>query len=74
MDFRGYNGVVFFIQSAKKALPNGKVAHLRVVLKSILPAGRNASALLKDPSGEFRGEGCRSGCYNSVTRCAGIEC
>ena len=39
------------LQSCKKALPNGKVAHLRVVLKNILPAGKNASALLKDPSG-----------------------
>ena len=35
-----------------KQLCNGKVVHLRAILKSILPAGNNASAVLKDPTGK----------------------
>ena len=39
-------------QYCKKELSKGKIAHLRVMLKSIVPAGRNASAVLKDPTGK----------------------
>lgn len=38
-------------QASSKQLHGGKVVHLRVVLKSIVPAGKNASAVLKDPTG-----------------------
>ena len=34
-----------------KQLRNGKVVHLRVILKSIAFSGRNASGILKDPTG-----------------------
>ena len=38
-------------QASRQQLRNGKVTHLRVILKSIVPAGKNASAVLKDPTG-----------------------
>ncbi len=41
-------------QAGTKRLVRGKVPHLRVLLKSIAPVGRNASAVLKDLSGECR--------------------
>ncbi len=43
-------------QTGTKRLARGKVPHLRVLLKSIAPVGRNASAVLKDLSGEWRAE------------------
>ena len=39
------------LQASCKQLRGGKVVHLRVMLKSIVPAGKNASAILKDPTG-----------------------
>ena len=43
---------MYTVQAASKQLKNGKVVHLRAVIKSIIPAGKNASALIKDPTGE----------------------
>lgn len=37
--------------TSNKQLRNGKVVHVRAVIKSITPARQNASALLKDPTG-----------------------
>lgn len=42
-------------QAALKKLHNGKVTHLRVLIKSIVPSGGNATAVLKDPTGEILG-------------------
>ena len=39
------------MQAALKKLHNGKVTHLRVLIKSIVPSGGNATAVLKDPTG-----------------------
>lgn len=39
------------LQASCKQLRGGKVVHLRVMLKNIVPAGKNASAILKDPTG-----------------------
>jgi hypothetical protein len=40
-------------QASRESLRNGKVNHLRVLLKSIVPGSRNTSAVLKDPTGEI---------------------
>ena len=39
------------VKASRQRLKNGKVTHLRVLVKSIVPAGRNTSAVLKDPTG-----------------------
>ncbi len=39
------------VQAKCQKLHNGKIAHLRVMVKAIVPAGRNACAVLKDPTG-----------------------
>ena len=44
------------LQASRQQLKNGKVTHLRVLLKSIVPACRNTSAVLKDPTGMYRKE------------------
>ena len=46
-----YVCAVFCVQASQQKLKNGKVTHLRVLLKSIVPACRNTSAVLKDPTG-----------------------
>ena len=38
-------------QAARKRLPSGKVPHLRVRLKTINRGGRNARAVMQDPTG-----------------------
>ena len=51
--------IYMYIQAAKKRLKGGKVVHLRVLVKNLVPAGNNASAVLKDPTG----------CYHGYIRC-----
>ncbi|XP_064401292.1 homologous recombination OB-fold protein-like [Halichondria panicea] len=48
-----YNIANAIAETGTKRLARGKVPHLRVLLKSIAPVGRNASAVLKDLSGEI---------------------
>ena len=39
------------LQAARKRLPSGKVAHLRVRLKAVHRAGKNARVMMHDPTG-----------------------